>query len=39
MKPELVRLGDNHVVEAQGIGNVRISVVLDDGQCPEFGVV
>ena len=30
-KPELVRLGDNHVVEAQGIGNVRISVVLDDG--------
>ena len=30
-KPELVRLGDNHVVEAQGIGNVGISVVLDDG--------
>ena len=31
-KPELVRLGDNHVVEAQGIGNVRISVALQDGR-------
>ena len=31
-KPELVRLGDNHVVEAQGIGNVRISVALEDGR-------
>ena len=30
-KPELVYLGDNRVVEAEGIGNVRIRVVLEDG--------
>ena len=31
-KPELVRLGDNHVVEGEGIGNVQIHVVLEDGR-------
>ena len=30
--PELVRLGDNHVVEGEGIGNVRVRVVLEDGR-------
>ena len=31
-KPELARLGDNHVVEAQGIGNVHVSDGLEDGR-------
>ena len=31
-KPELVRLGDNGVVEGEGIRNVRIRVVLEDGR-------
>ena len=30
-KPELVRLGDNPVVEGEGIRNVEICVVLEDG--------
>ena len=31
-KSELIRLGDNRVFEGEGIGNVRIRVVLEDGR-------